>query len=145
MLGVGRQRPHRYQAGEASSSMDESEIENIAKSWITLHKVSEESKAYEENFWAYDRLCELCEENPDVSWKIIDAIRSLDSSDLILSNLAAGPLEDLLSSHGEEIITHLEKAAVDDRQLRKLLGAVWQNAISEDVWSRIKSIADQAW
>ena len=65
----------------------------------------------------------------------------LDSSEKILANIAAGPLEDLLVYHGEKFIDRVEEAAQSDPVFKKMLGAVWQNAIPDDVWNRVKAVA----
>jgi hypothetical protein len=69
----------------------------------------------------------------------------MDGSDSILGNLAAGPLEDLLVDHGPEFIDRVEILARQDRQFRRLLGAVWQNAMSDDLWNRVKAVAGPSW
>jgi hypothetical protein len=75
----------------------------------------------------------------------LDAIRDLDGSDLILSNLAAGPVEDILVLHGEEFIGRVEVWSRRDPQFRKLLGAVWQNDMTDEVWRRLQAVAGPAW
>ena len=61
-----------------------------------------------------------------------------DSSQFILSNLAAGPLEDLLVRHGAAFIERAEHCSVEDPKFRAMLGMVWRNEISEAVWLRIQ-------
>lgn len=118
---------------------------NLAKSWISMHKSIEGSDEYCEHSWAYNKLCDLCDDDPELCFDIIGVIRSLDGSDLILSNLAAGPLEDLLSMHGSDFIERIECLAKSDSQLKRMLGAVWKNSIPDPVWDRVKAIADKSW
>jgi hypothetical protein len=110
-----------------------------------MHLSAEDSVEYKENFWAYSKLCDLCDDDPEICLKAIEIIRSKDGSEKILSNLAAGPLEDLLSQHGEIFIERFEKMAKVDAQFKKLLGAVWQNSIPDHIWKRIKSVAGKSW
>ncbi len=117
----------------------------IAKCWIKLTLSKEHSEDHRDNFWSFDILNDLCDNDPNRCYKIISIIRSLDGSDIVLANLAAGPLEDLLSKHGEEFIDRIEKDVFSDAQFKKLLGAVWQNSISDSVWERIKKIASPTW
>jgi hypothetical protein len=121
------------------------DLKKLAESWIKMHHTVEGSPEYTDNFWAYRQLCDLCEDEPELCFEAIEQIRSIDKSDAILSNLAAGPLEDLLSHNGELFIDRLEKLAEKDPQIRKLLGALWQNAIPDSIWKRIKIIADKSW
>lgn len=117
----------------------------FSEGWIKTHRALEGSNEYKDNFWAYSDLCDFCEKDPELCFEMIEQIRSIDHSDIILSNLAAGPLEDLLVNHGELFIDRIEKIAVSDSQMRKLLGAVWKNSMSDSVWERIKAIADDSW
>jgi hypothetical protein len=114
---------------------------DLARAWIALQHAEATSQVYDDNFWAFTTLSELCETSPDRCWEVIDEIRRSDGSDKILASLAAGPLEDLLVQHGHWFIDAVETLARDDEQFRKLLGAVWQNDIAEDVWVRIKRVA----
>ena len=102
--------------------------DKIIDVWITLYYFSKESKERERNFWAFERLSDLCRDDPEAAWSL-----QRDSSDLILSNLGTGPLEDLLTAHGARFIDRVEKRAAKDEKFRKFLGAVWQNEIPEEV------------
>lgn len=125
--------------------MDKSQKESIALAWIAMHYAPQASEQYKSNFWAYEQLDELREEDPELCWQVILTILQMDSSDLILSNLAAGPMEDILGSHGEKFIERIEAIAGSDSQFRKLLAAVWENNIPEDVWARVVKVAGAPW
>jgi len=66
----------------------------IAKTWLLLKTTKKGSHEYEEHFWAFEKLCDLCEEDPDRAFAIVREIMRLDSSDMILAGVAAGPMED---------------------------------------------------
>jgi hypothetical protein len=117
------------------------DTDKLVKAWIAMHHAEPKSQGYNESFWAFSALSDMCETSPDRCWEIIGQIRKADGSDKILANLAAGPLEELLVHHGKVLIDAVENLARDDEQFRKLLGALWQNSIAEDVWVRIKRVA----
>jgi hypothetical protein len=117
------------------------EADKIVEAWIAMHHAEPDSQTYNDNFWAFTALWDLCRTSPDRCWDVIGKIRQSDSSDSILANLAAGPLEDLLVQHGHRFIDAVEVLAREDDKFRKLLGALWQNDIADDVWARIKSVA----
>jgi hypothetical protein len=91
--------------------LDETEMREIAQTWIQFHYLSEGSTERNGLFWAYERLDDLVKENPEEAWKVIEVIRRSDRGDMIQSNLAAGPLEDLLCEHGDLFIDRIESAA----------------------------------
>lgn len=131
--------------GWKMKAMTAQEISTLAKAWVYLHSVKENSPEWEEVFWAYEQLDELIHEMPEVAWDVITEIRRLGGSDQLLSNLAAGPLEDFLVYHGEACINLIEAACKSDDQLRKLLGATWQNGMPDSLWSRIRALALPVW
>ena len=67
--------------------VNEHEVERIATAWIELHQVPENSAKWKELFWAFDRVSDLAQDDPETAWRIIEAIRRKDGSDLVLSNL----------------------------------------------------------
>lgn len=129
----------------ASMAIEERGIGEIAAAWMALHRLAKGSLERKALFWAYCRVSELVVDDPEKGWEVIEEIRRLDDSDQILSNLAAGPLEELLAAHGERFIDRIEATCRDDQQLRKLLGATWQHGMPDPVWARIKAIAAPSW
>ena len=124
--------------------LDLDEMGKIAETWIELYRFPEDSSEYDGRFWSHERLWELIRDDPETAWNIIQIIRR-DGSDLTLSNLAAGPLEDLLVTHGDQFIDRVEALAKHDAQFRKLLGATWQNSIPGTLWGRIKAVVGPSW
>jgi hypothetical protein len=123
---------------------DKSERE-VAEAWIRRHLLPENSAQKDELLWAWEMLDDLIRHSPEEAWRIIELIRTLDGSDIILSNLGAGPLEDLLAKHGPAFIERIEEGARRDEQLRRVLGVVWRNEIRQDIWDRLKAIAGPSW
>lgn len=127
------------------TKMSELELRKIAETWITLYYLPEDSQERQENFWAFSRLDDLCNDDPESCWEVIHLIRQLDGSEKILANLAAGPLEDLLVRHGNDFIDRIESLAEKDPQFKKLLGAVWQQDMPDAIWKRVKAVAAPSW
>lgn len=121
------------------------DIRNIAESWVRMHCAEEKSEAYTENFWAFEALLDLCENSPEQCLAVINQIILIDTSDVVLANLAAGPVEDLLVKHGERVIELLMQYAQKNHMWKKILGAVWNNDISDRVWQQLISVAGPRW
>ncbi|MGE3282468.1 MAG: DUF6869 domain-containing protein [Alphaproteobacteria bacterium] len=119
-------------------------MNRIAEAWIRLYRLPEDSAEREDSFWSHERLRDLVDEEPEAAWDVIQAIRR-EGSDAVLSNLAAGPFEDLLVAHGDRFIDRIEDLAERDAQFRKLLGAIWRNSIPAELWKRIKAVAGPSW
>ena len=120
-------------------------LDELASAWIKFHQAQETPQDSGQLAWAFDRLDDLVRDEPESAWRVIEHIRRLKPDDLILANLASGPLEDFIMRHGDEFIDRIESAARSDPQLKKLLGAVWRNDISSQVWGRIGKISSSSW
>ncbi len=118
---------------------------NLADAWIRFHHLPEESEARGELEWAWERLDDLCNTEPDSAWHVIQEIIGRDQSDKILANVGAGPFEGLLVHHGPRFIDQVESCARSNPAFRRMLGVVWKNAIPDDVWNRVKAIAPPSW
>jgi len=88
--------------------------------------------------WASIELDLLCMDAPEQCWEIILSILAETNDEWVLTNLAAGPVESLMASHGDLAISWVEREAVRSSAFRELLGGVWRNLISDDVWRRIQ-------
>jgi hypothetical protein len=131
--------------GERMIFMDSAMQNQLMRAWIALQKSPHDSEDYHRLFWAHEKIWELGQDSPRECLSVILAILQHDPSDKIVENLAAGPLEDLLSAHGDELIDEIELQAKRNDNFRRLLGGVWQNAISDDVWERLKAVAGSRW
>lgn len=91
-----------------------------------------------ENFAPYQAMDAIVLHDPNRAFDVIVQILENTQNEFVLSNLAAGPLEDLLVRHGIIIIDRVERQAKFDDRFRDLLAGVWRNAISEEVWQRVE-------
>jgi hypothetical protein len=120
---------------------------NLIDAWVMRYKVEGEADKFGEDstYWAWNELDNICRSNPELCLELILEILRTDRSDRVLANLAAGPLEDLLVRHGPKVINRVESHAKTDRQFKHLLGGVWKNAMSDEVWERVQAVAGAKW
>lgn len=121
--------------------MEQFDREKLSRAWIRFHHADNQAPEHDENFWAFTTLSDLCETDPESSWDVINHIRTMDGSHIVLANLAAGPLEELLVKHGPYLIDRVEALASEDPQFKKLLGGIWKNEIDHAVWSRLQRVS----
>jgi hypothetical protein len=60
-----------------------------------------------------------------------------------MQRLSAGEIENLLSRNGPEMIQLIEAEARRDPSFAKLLGGVWKNRMTDEVWSRLQAVWDR--
>ena len=115
----------------------DSDMEAIAEGWLQENAAANRAEAQP----FYDALDRLVRNEPEMAWNIIQMMVQNAGSDKILANIAAGPVEDVLAKHGHLLIGRIEAAARKEPVFKKMLGGVWRNAMSEDVWSRLQKVA----
>lgn len=90
----------------------------------------------------------MSERSPEQRFEaILNALANTkpDPSHPTFQVLAAGPLEDLLGAHGAVLIERVEVEARRNPAFNLLLGGVWQNEISKEVWARIQAARLKVW
>ncbi|MBL9206757.1 MAG: hypothetical protein JNN01_16830 [Opitutaceae bacterium] len=123
--------------------MDDENPTTLADAWIAFTHTKSGTQEYEDMFWACDRVFWLASEAPEAAFELILVILAKDSSPRILENLSAGPLESLLAEHGDRIFNRVKEEASRNPLFRKLLGGVWQNRMSEELWTKIQNLWDR--
>jgi hypothetical protein len=111
---------------------------DLIRTWIALQKSENRSAAHKANFWAWEVMHEMVHDNPGYAWRLILDILAADHSDRVMADLSAGPLENLLAQHGAQYIAKVEQQARADPLFARLLGGVWQNAMTDEVWRRVQ-------
>ena len=61
----------------------------------------------------------------------------------VAGHLAAGPVEDLMSEFGETYLERVEHLSEDSR-FKRMLCSVWQDRMSEGLWSRFQQAREGA-
>jgi hypothetical protein len=119
------------------------DISELAEGWLRLQYSKIDTAEYASNFWAEGDMWKLKEIHPEMCWEAIVAIIRTDSSDFILGNLAAGPVEELLARHGPRLIERITSDSKRNQQIPKMLKSVWRNDIDQETWSKIAQLAGQ--
>jgi hypothetical protein len=126
-----------------SDPMNPVELSLLASAWVAYWRSEEGTGEREQLNWATAREWDLVRHAPEDAWQLILAILACDNAPEIQEVLSAGPLEDLLAYHGPTFIERVERQARTDPEFAALLGGVWQNAMSEEVWARVQAVWDR--
>jgi hypothetical protein len=94
----------------------------------------------EDSFWAVEELnYERAYERPEQAWPIILELIRLSPGEDITAIIAAGPLENLLCTHGPDFIERVETQASTDRRFRHCLAGVWgSNRMPPEIYARMR-------
>jgi hypothetical protein len=89
----------------------------------------------------YER--DLREQDPDRAIDLIVEILRIETNPVLLSLLAAGSLEDVISM---ETIDRIEREAAANKRFHDLLGGVWYYRAGDELKARLDAlIADVRW
>jgi hypothetical protein len=88
---------------------------------------------------------DMVHDSPEVAWSAILRILERDLTTEQISLLAAGPLESLLAMHGSQFIDRVEREAKQNQRFNHLLGGVWQNNMSQEIWQRVQAARREKW
>ena len=94
---------------------------------------------------AYVEMEDAVQDEPERAWQLILGILKRDQSDSVIPCLAGGPLENLLVHHGPSFIERVEELAKANQDFNRLLGGVWKNGISDEIWNRLASVRKGVW
>jgi uncharacterized protein DUF6869 len=111
----------------------------LARAWVEQYSKSERDR--DDNFFAmmdYER--DLREEYPDKVIDLIVEILKIETNPVLLSLLAAGPLEDVISM---ETIDRIEREAAADKRFHDLLGGVWYYRAPAELKARLDALVGQ--
>jgi hypothetical protein len=122
-----------------STPREDESTEDLAKAWIAFRHAPNHSDEYNMLFWTLERMSYLIDYLPNKAWRVILLIWSLDQSPPVMQVLSAGPVEDLLAKHGDQMIGLVEAEAKRDPSFAKMLGGVWKNAMSDAAAGRLGS------
>ncbi len=127
------------------------DMDELASAWIsfeistTKDAVTHRDIHENEFFWVLNCVEDLCQDHPDLALDFVLEVLKKDPSPEVIGVLAAGPLEDLLAENGLAVIDRVEQEAHRDPKFRHLLGGVWRNAMTDDIWERVQHLAAAKW
>ena len=115
--------------------------EELVDGWVALQYAHQAGNATRDHINVGRALGRLAYEEPLQCLGVIVEIIRKDSSDLVLSNVAAGPLENVIAEHGSVVIDEVERIALDNPAFREALALVWPRDTPADIWGRVEKSA----
>jgi len=114
----------------------------LVADWIAYH--AERAKPSDPRFSAFEELNDLLHKDPEAGWSVTLELIVAAPDDLTLANVAAGPLEDLLTHEAERFIDRVELQARRDPKFRRCLTGVWglPASIRDRVLKYTSTVAD---
>jgi hypothetical protein len=120
------------------------ELGDLAKAYCRKYSSTETANNMTD-FEVYEKVCDLVKRNPEAAFNFILLAIKEKPSDFAFSNLAAGPMEDLLVFHGEQMIDLIEKEAKQNADFDDLLGGVWLGRMTPEIANRVTHARSAIW
>jgi len=116
--------------------MEMAELNEWVDAYIEVHESGNSSNEHHACYWAIEKFADMEMHHPDLNWAAMLQIISKTTSDVVIQNLAEGPLEELVELHGEEYIDKIEKVAQSNLDFRLLLRELIETT-DKEIWTRI--------
>jgi hypothetical protein len=118
----------------------------LISAWIAAEESQKRTGDNDPAWWAVETVIMWnINSQHEALWQFITRSFERPMTDEAFGMIAAGPLEDLISYHGQLYIDRIEALARKNPRFNYLLGGVWKNASTDDVWSRVEKIRLKAW
>jgi hypothetical protein len=126
--------------------MAEIDFDRLADSWIAEWNARIQSDVSSDASDALDEISNFdLDGDHENLWKFILATYLKEMPGRVEAVFAAGPLEDLLAHFGPQYIDRVETLARQNPKFNDLLGGVWRNTMTDDVWDRVTRIRNSVW
>lgn len=120
----------------------EPSVKTISSEWIRRYEIIEKfgdrAPEADATFSAFQAFHELARNEPQRALDAIVWTMESTQNEFVLENLAAGPLEVLLSKHGPTVIEQVEAQAKLSDKFKWLLDGVWLESIPTAIALRVE-------
>ena len=118
----------------------EEQLDEWVDVYIAAHREQPETEANHEAACLASEPAHLAphEGHAEDIWRFILKVIERRPSEWALGMLAAGPVEDLISTCGCDFIDRIEAEAHRNPLFRETLLGVWQNSTPPDLWARVE-------
>jgi hypothetical protein len=105
--------------------MNEEEMQELVESWIKATEADFDSGDKDRFGWAIDEMLDLPRVEPEMAWEIIMMIINKKPSPKVISQLGAGPLEDIMVYHGNNFMEKIENMVAKNDLFKECMKSVW--------------------
>ncbi|MBV2139202.1 MAG: hypothetical protein KUF79_20520 [Candidatus Thiodiazotropha sp. (ex Ctena orbiculata)] len=112
----------------------------LAEAWIHLQDLPQDSTEAEKYMWSAEEINLLALRSPSDCWDVVLEILSITDDDWIITNLGAGPIENMLAFKPEITISMIENEYTNNSKLQAAIKNTWKNIIPDEVWDRLSEM-----
>jgi hypothetical protein len=115
---------------------------DLADGWIRLQDLASDSPEAARLAEDGMDLVLLALSEPELCWRVILEILRRPIPEKRIADLGSGPLESLLSHHGETVLRWIEAELPGNPSLKRSLCHVWQNLMSDALYRQVRALLD---
>ena len=110
--------------------MEDTESKKIATAWLN----------FQQNWWAWDKLDELCRKDSAGAWLVLTELVGQAQSAELLEDIGVGPLEDFLNYYATDYIEQFEASVRTSEPLKKALAYAQLRDAKHPLADRIEAL-----
>lgn len=115
-------------------------LDELAYKWIEFTQLNKDDPQYHIKFYIWEEVYEITHSDFARGYELILSILKQTEDELVLANLAAGPIEDLLSNFANDGLARLTKDVKKNGKLKRTLQGVWQGGMNDSEWKLFNQI-----
>lgn len=108
--------------------------EEVVRAWNRLQK----------SWWAHEEVFGACQKQPQRAWRLLGRIADVATTEELVADLGAGPLEDFMRNHAPKFIRQIEHRAARQVRFRRALHSVFLPRAGDDVSARLFALGVKA-
>ncbi|MGQ0563603.1 MAG: DUF6869 domain-containing protein [Gemmobacter sp.] len=114
------------------------DVASVASAYLANNCTPEDGHRDSELDWSFSCIWSLGLQHPEITLDVvIECLRQATTIDEV-GMIAAGPLEQVISMHGQQVIERIEMLAQSSSRFRFALSGVWSQGQDEsEVWRRV--------
>ena len=113
-------------------------MKDLVDNWIKFQSLPRDSEEAELFEWAEEEAALLSITSPDDGWQFIVEVLEKNQDEWILMNIAAGPLDNLLSFFPNKTMFLMRKDVPGNAKLERALRRIWKSLIPDTIWGELR-------
>ena len=122
--------------------LDDEQETDLAHAYLEFNHTKSRSPEWHALFWTFNRMGYLAKHLPRKAWRVLLVTWSMHQCPRMVGSLS-GPIRTLLLKHPFEMLPIIESEAYRDPAFAKLLGALEQITLSDDVYARVLAASER--
>lgn len=115
-------------------------IKHLASDWVLTFGSRDQEIVWDSSRNPFSLFQTIVKCDPIYAWDLILEVVEQDASGSSLELLASGPIEELLTLHGQILFDYIKADLLENRRLQGIFKSVRKSGIPDGVWRKLQAI-----